>query len=97
MDSGSTDLQYLVREHMVENASEEVSHDVDNGFVLSDQKMHLRWNSQKGRIFIDGSHLTADLEVGDEIMIDNKAPPIQMFIHPKMRTSLVDVQGQESV
>jgi NAD+ kinase len=41
--------------------------------------LHVRWNSQRGRIFIDGSHLTHNLELGDEILIDNKAPPLKMF------------------
>ena len=80
MDLLSTDLQYLIREHMMENSNEDLSRDVNNGMVKEGQKMHLRWNSQKGRIFIDGSHLTHDLELGDEILIDNKAPPLQMFV-----------------
>jgi NAD+ kinase len=78
----SSDLQYLIREHMMENSNEDLSRDVNNGMVKEGQKMHLRWNSQKGRIFIDGSHLTHDLELGDEIMIDNQAPPLQMFVPP---------------
>jgi NAD+ kinase len=65
---------------MMENSNEDLSRDVNNGMVKEGQKMHLRWNSQKGRIFIDGSHLTHDLELGDEILIDNKAPPLQMFV-----------------
>lgn len=76
----STDLQYLIREHMMENSNEDLSRDVNNGMVKEGQKMHLRWNSQKGRIFIDGSHLTHNLELGDEILIDNQAPPLQMFV-----------------
>lgn len=85
MDVSSTDLQYLIREHMMENSNEDITKDVNNGLVTEGQKMHLRWNSQKGRIFIDGSHLTHNLELGDEIMIDNQAPPLQMFV-PKHRT-----------
>jgi NAD+ kinase len=84
MDVNSTDLQYLIREHMIENSNEDIGRDINNGSVVEGQKMHLRWNSQKGRIFIDGSHLTHNLELGDEIMIDNQAPPLQMFV-PKHR------------
>jgi NAD+ kinase len=80
MDVNSTDLQYLIREHMMENSNEDVDEGVNNGFFKQGGKMHLRWNSQKGRIFIDGSHLTHNLELGDEIMIDNQAPPLQMFL-----------------
>jgi NAD+ kinase len=76
----STDLQYIIREHMIENAdSSEVVKQNDNDLLKTGDKMHLRWNSQKGRIFIDGSHLTHNLELGDEILIDNNAPPLQMF------------------
>lgn len=65
---------------MMENSNEDVSRDVNNGMVIEGQKMHLRWNSQKGQIFIDGSHLSHNLELGDEIMIDNQAPPLQLFL-----------------
>lgn len=88
MDLNSPDLQYLIREHMMENSNEDISKDINNGIVKERQQMHLRWNSQKGRIFIDGSHLTHNLELGDEIMIDNQAPPLQMFVpEHRMRKS----------
>jgi NAD+ kinase len=80
MAENSDDLQYLIREHMMENSSETVDADVNNGLVKPGEKMHLRWNSQKGRIFIDGSHLNHNLELGDEILIDNAAPPLPMFL-----------------
>jgi hypothetical protein len=53
--------------------------DVNNGFIKTGEKLHVRWNSQKGRIFIDGSHLTHNLELGDEILIDSKAPALHLF------------------
>ena len=80
MDEDSGDLQYLIREHMMENSNEDVDRNVNNAFVKPGDKMHLRWNSQKGRIFIDGSHLTHNVELGDEILIDNQAPPLPMFV-----------------
>jgi len=80
MDLSSSDIQFMIREHMIENSNETIGHDVDNGFINKGEEMHLRWNSQKGRIYIDGSHLTHNLELGDEIMIDNQAPPLPMFI-----------------
>jgi NAD+ kinase len=79
MNPGSPDLQYLIRDHMMENSTEDLDEDVNNGMVVPGQKMHLRWNSQKGRIFIDGSHLTHNLELGDEVMIDNQAPPLLLY------------------
>lgn len=81
MDLDSTELQYLIREHMMENASENISRDVNNRMVQEGQKMHLRWNSQRGRIYIDGSHMIHNLELGDEILIDNQAPPLQTFVN----------------
>ena len=82
-DIHSGDLQYLIREHMMENSNEEVEADVNNRMFEPDARMHLRWNSQRGRIFIDGSHLTHNLELGDEIMIDNQAPPLPVFMNER--------------
>eukprot|EP00934_Nitzschia_sp_Nitz4_P003825 Nitzschia sp. Nitz4//scaffold397_size11424//5985//7224//NITZ4_009041-RA/size11424-processed-gene-0.2-mRNA-1//1//CDS//3329550284//3815//frame0 len=79
MDPEAMELQYLIREHVMGNSSETVSDDVNNAIVAEGQKMHLRWNSQRGKIYIDGSHLTHNIELGDEIMIDNHAPPLRMF------------------
>jgi NAD+ kinase len=85
MDFDSDNLQYLIREHMMERDSPETSgmdaKDIDNSMILSGEKLHVRWNSQKGRIFIDGSHLSHNLELGDEIEIDNQAPPLKLFSH----------------
>lgn len=71
MDCATNELQYLIREHMMENSNEDVDSDVNNGMLVDGEKLHLRWNSQRGRIFIDGSHLTHNVELGDEILIDN--------------------------
>jgi NAD+ kinase len=54
---------------------------VDNGFVRDGEQLHMRWNSQKGNIFIDGSHMIHPLQLGDEILINSKAPPLQLFVH----------------
>lgn len=80
MDSRSSDLQYLIREHMIENITngEEVR-SLDNGILPKGERLHLRWNSQKGRVFIDGSHLTHNLELGDEIKIDSNTPPLALY------------------
>jgi NAD+ kinase len=93
-DPDDTDLQFLIREHMIEpgqtmdDGTPIRRSDVDNGMLEDGQKMHLRWNSQKGRIFVDGSHLTHNLELGDEILIDNLAPPLQMYIRGERGTPL---------
>ena len=98
MNTSSDEIQYLIREHMIENQAkapiipnnktlpsdpvsfiEEDTSNINNRVVKSNEKLHVRWNSQRGRIFIDGSHLTHDLELGDEILIDNEAPTLKMF------------------
>lgn len=84
MEVGSTQLQYLIREHMIEELeSVEEVQERNNAFLVPGEKMHIRWNSQKGCIFIDGSHLTHNLELGDEILVDDSAPPLQMFIRDR--------------
>jgi NAD+ kinase len=79
MDLSSKDIQYYIREHIREHGTE-TSPEADNGFVKDGEQLHLRWNSQKGNIFIDGSHLTHPLELGDEILINSDAPPLQLFV-----------------
>ncbi|KAL7500404.1 hypothetical protein ACHAWT_008158 [Skeletonema menzelii] len=80
MDIYSSDLQYLIREHMIENVpNKDEVRNLDKGMLKNDQHLHLRWSSQKGRIFIDGSHLMHNLELGDEILIDAKAPPLALY------------------
>jgi len=81
--STTSDLQFLIREHMIEGGTGHLTKEeirrINNGMLHEGEKMHLRWNSQRGRIFIDGSHLTHNLELGDEIMMDANAPPLQLF------------------
>ena len=92
MEYNDTSLQYLIREHMIEQrylislqdeaksrGTELKESDINNGMIGTGDKLHIRWNSQRGRIFIDGSHLTHNLELGDEILIDNQAQPLKMF------------------
>jgi NAD+ kinase len=80
MDITSENLQYLIREHMIENAAnKDELKDQNNAIFEKGEKLHLRWNSQKGRIFIDGSHLYHNLELGDEILIDADAPPLALY------------------
>jgi len=81
MSVDSKDLQYLIREHMIEGTEKGRStKGLDNKFVNRDEQLHLRWNSQNGRVFIDGPHITHDLELGDEILINSKSPPLYLFM-----------------
>lgn len=80
MELSSKDIQYLIREHIYEHGTEK-DPNIDNGFMKEGEQLHLRWNSQTGTIFIDGSHLTHELHLGDEILLSNAAPPLQLFVN----------------
>jgi hypothetical protein len=80
MELSSRDIQYNLREHIYEHGTER-NPDEDNAFVKEGEQLHLRWNSQKGNVFIDGSHLTHELQLGDEILINSDAPPLQLFVN----------------
>lgn len=80
MDLTSENLQYLIREHMIEHGqNKDEMKDLNNAFFKKGERLQIRWNSQKGRVFIDGSHLYHNLELGDEIMIDAEAPPLALY------------------
>ena len=65
IDPKSSELQYLIQEHMIEKdgREQEMKH-VEIGLIPTGQQLHLRWNSKKGSIFIDGVHLSHDKELG---------------------------------
>ena len=80
MDLNSPQLQYLVREHMLESNSGLEIKEAGQGMLGNSEHLHLRWNSQHGMIYIDGAHMTHPLTLGDEIQINNNAPPLQLFM-----------------
>jgi len=82
MDPHSRNLQYMVREHLTEDGDNFKTKEKGHGNVSTDQMLHLRWNSQRGTIFVDGSHSSHDLQLGDEITIDSHAPTIKIFENP---------------
>jgi len=89
MDVHSPQLQYLVREHLMEKNTPQDIQDRAKGMLNSKSNLHLRWNSQKGRIFIDGSHLVHDMDLGDEVIVNNQAPELQLFMDehdPRLHT-----------
>ena len=78
MSLRSENLQYMVREHLVEenNSYQQKS---GHGEILANEMLNMRWNSQFGAIFVDGSHMKHDLELGDDIKIDGHAPCLKIF------------------
>ena len=82
MDVRSTNLQYMVREHLVEdtNSSHSSHHrKLGHGIIRPNEMLNIRWNSQYGTVFVDGSHTKHDLELGDEIKVDGNAPFLKLF------------------
>ena len=78
MDYRSKDLQYMVREHLVEDGFEDSAR-FGNGMIKPDENMVLRWNSRHGMLYVDGSFFKHPLELGDQIKIDGNAPPVLIF------------------
>ena len=78
MDPHSPKLQYMVREHLVEAGGEHLKKE-GHGMLEPGHTLHLRWNSQHGCIYVDGSHLRHNLELGDEVSFSTEAPPIYLF------------------
>lgn len=78
MDIRSRNLQYMVREHLVEETNEH-QRKAGHGLIRADEMLSLRWNSQFGCVFVDGSHFKHELELGDELKIDGKAPFLRIF------------------
>ena len=107
MPAHSNELQYLIREHVIEkvpgdeggwgqrgrgggdggsggyddddNSRNNKGILKDNGYLRGGERLHLRWNSRGGRIYIDGEHVSHDLVLGDEILISSDAPPLPLF------------------
>lgn len=73
-------LQYVIREHMFESSAGEDVREMNSAIVENHEQLHVRWNSHRGGIYIDGPHITHPLELGDEIAINNQAPPFQLFM-----------------
>ncbi|KDP33218.1 hypothetical protein JCGZ_12740 [Jatropha curcas] len=73
----SQDLQYMVREPIPPGAA---TSSLMHGIIKSDQSMEARWFSEKGKIYIDGSHVCHSTEYGDTVEISSKAPVLKIFL-----------------
>ena len=78
MDTLDRHLQYMVREHLTEEGFPEQK-SLGHGLISPQHMLDLRWNSQFGAVFVDGSHMKHDLELGDEIKIDGHAPILKII------------------
>ena len=50
-----------------------------HGFYGQNETMRLRWNSRAGTVFLDGAHVTHDVQMGDRIEISTDAPELRLF------------------
>ena len=81
MEVHSRNLQYMVREHLLEHEAddEDVAVGMGHGELSPERMLHLRWNSQFGKVFVDGQHNAFDLALGDEINVESHAPELHIF------------------
>lgn len=57
MDVTSDELQYMVREQILEEVKAgETVQLADNGMISPTEMLLLRWNSQHGALYVDGAH-----------------------------------------
>lgn len=78
MDMSSGDLQYRVREHLVEQGQDHTA-GMGHGMISPEEMMLLRWNSRDGAVFVDGSHFSHPLQLGDQIKVDAAAPLLKIY------------------
>lgn len=50
-----------------------------NDYIHNQEELFIKWSSYAGAIYVDGSHFKCDLEMGDEVYIDNKAPTLKLL------------------
>lgn len=81
MNLRSQSLQYMVREHLIEE-NHTYQHKAGHGEIRNNEMLNLRWNSQHGAVFVDGSHMKHPLELGDLVEIDSHAPVLKIFEQP---------------
>ena len=64
----------MVREHLVDDDAEAAEAAVlarGRGVLEDGERLRLRWNSRHGRVWVDGAHVSFDLELGDQLEIDD--------------------------
>jgi hypothetical protein len=82
MPLDSRELQYMVREHLVEAHTPHLRAE-GHGMVSEGNRVRIRWNSQYGRVYTDGEHASHKLELGDEVDITAFSPPLMLYASDK--------------
>lgn len=85
MDPMDPDLQYMIREHLIESGKE-YQEEYGKGIIKGgEQLLNIRWSSLEGDIYVDGSSIHHGIKLGDEVIISNEAPKLHIF--PKISLS----------
>lgn len=92
MDPTSSELQYMVREHLLEASGKHLK-EAGHGMIKPGHTLHMRWNSQHGCIYVDGSHVRHNLELGDTVSFSAEAPPIWLIPKPSDKDAVVRGAG----
>lgn len=72
----SKDLQYMVREPISPGTNSRLMH----GYVKLNESMEIKWFSNEGFIYIDGSHVIIEVQFGDTIELSSRAPVLKVFL-----------------
>jgi len=81
MDLNSSELQYMVREHLLEAGGEHLKKE-GHGMLQPGNTLQMRWNSQHGCVYVDGNHVRHNLQLGDTVSFSAVAPPVWVFEKP---------------
>ena len=87
MPLNSRELQYMVREHLVEAHTPHLREE-GHGMVGEGNRVRIRWNSQYGRVYTDGEHAEHRLQLGDEVDVTAFAPPLMLYASEKQKKIL---------
>ena len=73
-------LQYKIREHLIDGNTPDNVSVMSSGMLSVSKNLHIRWNSRKGAIYVDGHHIIHRLELGDEVVVNGRAPKLKLFV-----------------
>ena len=83
MHYSSRELQFMDREPIYFDHAPPPSS--GHGFYSEHETMRFRWNSRAGTVFLDGAHVTHDVQMGDLVSISADAPQLRLFTSPWFR------------
>ena len=91
MHYSSRELQFMDREPIYFDHAPPPSS--GHGFYAHDETMTFRWNSRAGTVFLDGAHVTHDVQMGDRVSISADAPQLREAWVQRVTNEAVDAAG----